>query len=304
MKHVLLITAALTFGTPGVVLAATSGSIEGQMTIPYACSITVPGIKSLTESGASASATDAWTFIQNDRTVYSMTPVTIANKPDNATVTGSITLQYGGGSGGGAASAFIFTADETNSAIADVPGNLGNTQSGSVIYSLVETVRPRFYAGDYQMSTVLTCAQATSSDGAALIYAGATNFGNALGNTDIRASGEGSVLFDSLGSSNPLDSEQGVYQAAIGTSDSDQPGYTMYFRTEEQRESFQTRLAGIEIYGGSSLNQDIDLSEVQITASGTTLNVNTTDGRLNDSLYGTVLTEPFASVGLGTLMTE
>ena len=82
--------------------ASTSSSIEGEMTIPYSCAITVPSSQELVVNGAQAQATDTWTFIQNDRTIYSMTPVTISNKPDNAKVIGSITLEYDGGSGGGA----------------------------------------------------------------------------------------------------------------------------------------------------------------------------------------------------------
>jgi hypothetical protein len=158
LKH-LPLSALLIFLSPGVGLAATTGTLEGEMTVPYVCAVTVPSLKTLTETGTIATAVSPWTFFQNDKTKYTMTTVVVTNAPTEANVDGSITLAYGGGSGGAAAAAFDFTATEVSGSAVIVNGNLAAADTGTVTFTLVEQSRPRFFAGDYRMNTVLTCAQ-------------------------------------------------------------------------------------------------------------------------------------------------
>ena len=158
LKH-LSLSALLIFFGPGLSLAATTGTLEGEMTVPYFCAVTVPSLETLSETGTIATAISPWTFFQNDRTRYDMTPVVVTDAPTQANVAGSITLAYAGGFGGGSAAAFDFTSDEAGGDAVIVNGNLANAESGTVTFTLVEQSRPRFFAGDYSMNTVLTCSQ-------------------------------------------------------------------------------------------------------------------------------------------------
>lgn len=147
------------FGCPAN--AASSGVIQAQMTIPYRCAVTVPPPAELVVKGAQASTSDTWTFVQNDRTVYAMTPVTVLNKPDKASIIGSITLAFDGSA---LVQSFDFRASQSKGDSVIVAGNLANNENGKVTYRIIEKGNPRFYAGDYQMITTLTCSQSLYED--------------------------------------------------------------------------------------------------------------------------------------------
>ena len=280
--------------------ASTSSSIEGEMTIPYSCAITVPSSQELVVNGAQAQATDTWTFIQNDRTIYSMTPVTISNKPDNAKVIGSITLEYDGGSGGGAASAFDFRASETKGAFADVPGNLGSAVPGTVKYKIIETGNPRFYAGDYRLSTVLSCAQATSSEGIAYAFDNQEQqYYNYISSTGITNYGSGQYMVtDGMASANPIVINYGVSGTTLATSGAPDPGYTITFGSEAQRQQFQSDMTGMQIADngmGTAVAGTYSRNEMTLTGNGNQLNIQV-DGGVLDTLTNEYVSNPGGSV--------
>lgn len=139
--------------------AATIGNIEGKMTIPYECEVSVPGLKELDIDPhlPQATSTDAWNFRQNDVTIYTLTPLTIIHSNEYADVTVRIDLEY---TGSMMAAPFSLQATTSIGSDANVWGNLATADDGVVKYTLIEQKGQKFFAGDYAMIATLSCYQA------------------------------------------------------------------------------------------------------------------------------------------------
>ena len=153
MNKLLLIGATVISAVafPFATIAASSGTIEGEVTVPYACNVVTPSVQTLTPSGASATGSAAWSYDQNDDTTYSLSALSLLSSNTNATISGSIALADGSGT-------LITQTSEASSISADHDGNYAST-SGTVSYVINETVAPTLYAGDYDISSTLSCAQ-------------------------------------------------------------------------------------------------------------------------------------------------
>jgi len=143
-----LALAAVIAASPTAAFAATSGTVEAQMTVPYSCDITFPGIATLTPSGSSATASAGITLAQNGDTTYSLTALTVTGT--NATG-GSITLTDGG--------ATQVVTNTSTSASADGQ-KLGNvTDASATVGFVLNTSDANFAAGTYSISSTLSCAE-------------------------------------------------------------------------------------------------------------------------------------------------
>ena len=143
--------AAVSVALSAPVFAASSGTIEGEVTVPYACNVVTPALETLTAAGPTATGTATWSFEQNDNTTYSLSPLTLQSSNGNAVISGSITLTDGNVS-------LVSQTSEVSSTSADLDGNSASTD-GTVFYQISEDVAPVLYAGDYDIATTLTCAQ-------------------------------------------------------------------------------------------------------------------------------------------------
>ena len=156
MKRLLsfVAAAAAACATPAA-LAATSGSVRGEFTVPYACSVVVPTTQTMVASTTTAALTGAAVSIeQNAKTQYSFTDLVIT-EPTGATTTGSIkyrradgteTLNADGTTSGGG-------IDSSN----EIEGLL--SESGTIDFLQTETVESVFAKGDYALETVFACAE-------------------------------------------------------------------------------------------------------------------------------------------------
>ena len=148
-KKALIAAASVALSAPA--FAATSGTIEGEVTVPYACNVVTPALETLTAAGPTATGTATWSFEQNDNTTYSLSPLTLQSSNGNATISGSVTLTYG-------VVPLVSQTSEVSSTSANLDGNYASTD-GTVFYQISEVVAPVLYAGDYDIATTLSCAQ-------------------------------------------------------------------------------------------------------------------------------------------------
>jgi hypothetical protein len=153
MKKLLALGAAAvaSVAAPAAVIAATSGTIEGEMTVPYSCNVVTPARLTLIPTNNVATVSDTWTYDQNDNTTYSLTALSITNSNSQANLSGSIALTDG-------SSALVTQTSTVSPATGDLNGNYAST-TGSVTLTLTEGTAPNFYAGTYLMTSTLSCAQ-------------------------------------------------------------------------------------------------------------------------------------------------
>jgi len=142
---------------PLATIAASSGTIDGEVTVPYACNVVTPALQTLTASGASATGSAAWSYDQNDDTTYSLSALSLLASNTDASLSGSIALADSSGT-------LVDQISAVSSTSFDQDGNYAST-SGTVSYQISETVAPSLYAGDYDISTTLTCAQNVGEGG-------------------------------------------------------------------------------------------------------------------------------------------
>ena len=152
--------ALVAVATPGAAFAqrTTSNSEQqrGYYSMPYACSVQSSNLE-LFPVGSSVQAVandESSTYTQNDNTTYSLSQVNIeAPRNDTSGLTAQIQL-----------------ADAVSSPIVRATGTTANESGyrtvtgiagavGRIIYNL-NTSRPVFRAGDYEITSILTCAQA------------------------------------------------------------------------------------------------------------------------------------------------
>ena len=149
IKKVLIAAVSVALSAPA--FAASSGTIEGEVTVPYACNVVTPALETLTAAGAMATGSATWSFNQNDDTTYSLSALTLLSSNPEASISGAITLTDGSVS-------LVSQSSEISSTSGDKDGNYATTD-GTVFYQISETVAPVLYAGDYDISTTLSCAQ-------------------------------------------------------------------------------------------------------------------------------------------------
>ena len=140
--------------TPGAALAATSGSLDANATVPYSCEVVTPSAQTMTVAAdnSNASASAAFNFSQNDDTVYSLSALTFATPDERANIAGSVAIADANGQ-------IVLNSSTSASASGNQLGNY-DAQSGTVTFSISEITAPNFYAGDYSVGTTLSCAQA------------------------------------------------------------------------------------------------------------------------------------------------
>ena len=149
IKKVLIAAASVALSTPA--FAATSGTIEGEVTVPYTCNVVTPALATLTAAGPTANGSASWSFDQNDDTTYTLSALTLLSTNANASISGVIALGDDGTS-------VVSQTSEVSSTSADLDGNSASTD-GTVFFQISEDVAPVLYAGDYDIATTLTCAQ-------------------------------------------------------------------------------------------------------------------------------------------------
>ena len=153
MKRFLALAAtAAAASIPTAAIAATSGTLRGEFTVPYECSITVPATQTMVVSGTTATKTGAaWSLSQNGDTDYSVTTLAIT-EPAAATTTGLITVKRNDTS-------TLVAADGIGSP--DATGTISGivVESGTVDFQQSETVHAVFPQGSYAVQTVLSCAE-------------------------------------------------------------------------------------------------------------------------------------------------
>ena len=149
IKKVLIAAASVALSTPA--FAATSGTIEGEVTVPYTCNVVTPSVQTLTAAGPDANGSASWSFDQNDDTTYTLSALTLLSTNANASISGVIALGDDGTS-------VVSQTSEVSSTSADLDGNSASTD-GTVFFQISEDVAPVLYAGDYDIATTLTCAQ-------------------------------------------------------------------------------------------------------------------------------------------------
>ena len=156
MKRILSFAAAAAAAcaTPAA-FAATSGSIKGEFTVPYACSVVLPTTQTMVVSGTTSVLDGAAvTVSQNGPTQYTFTDLVIT-EPVAATTSGSIkyrradsteTLNADGTTSGGG-------IDSSN----EIQGIL--VETGTIDFLQTETVESVFAKGDYALETTFACAE-------------------------------------------------------------------------------------------------------------------------------------------------
>jgi len=152
-----LLAAALVGGSfllPSASLAATSGSLDADATVPYSCEVVTPSTQPMTVAGdnSSASASASFAFSQNDDTTYSLSALTFATPDERANIAGSVSIADANGQ-------IVSNSSTSASAAGNQLGNY-DAENGTVSFSISEQTAPNFYAGDYSVGTTLSCAQA------------------------------------------------------------------------------------------------------------------------------------------------
>ena len=159
MKRLLALTAAAAAATiPTAAFAVTSGTLRGEVTVPYACDLTLPTTQTMVVTGTNATITDvAIGLEQNGSTDYEVSTLAIT-EPIDATTSGFIK---------------VFRADDTQILNADGIGDPDQTttvagifaENGTVDYSQTETVLTAMAAGDYAIQTTITCSETPGGGG-------------------------------------------------------------------------------------------------------------------------------------------
>lgn len=150
--------AALAMGAsvvaPQAALAATSGLLEAEMIVPYACSVTVPTRQTLIPTGNSATVSANWGYDQNGDTEYVLTALQLSG-PTGATLGGSIRLDKDGSQ---LLSADGIYSDPNRDSFNTITG-VDASASENVTFTLNETVYTGFQQGSYLMATTLSCSE-------------------------------------------------------------------------------------------------------------------------------------------------
>jgi uncharacterized protein (DUF1499 family) len=145
--------AALT--APGAFAAvSTSEEQKGTYSMPYACSVqsTDLALSPVGSSTSSVSNTAPFTYSQNDDTVYTLSPLSfVAPRDEENALSGLIRIRKGNGG------TVISQGSEVTPAIATLEAIQGET--GSIQINL-NTAKAVFRAGDYEVKSTLSCAQA------------------------------------------------------------------------------------------------------------------------------------------------
>ena len=160
MKKLLSLGAAVVAAAafPAATYAVTSGTLRGEVTVPYACDLTLPTTQTMVVSGTNATITDVTIGLQqNGSTDYEVSTLAIT-EPTDATTSGFIR---------------VFRADDTQILNADGIGSPDQTttvtgvftENGTVDYSQTETVLTAFAAGDYAVQTTITCSETPGGGG-------------------------------------------------------------------------------------------------------------------------------------------
>ena len=149
IKKFLIAAVSVALSAPA--FAASSGTIEGEVTVPYSCNVVTPALETLTAAGPTANGSASWSFDQNDDTTYTLSALTLLSTNANASISGVIALGDDGTS-------VVSQTSEVSSTSADLDGNSASTD-GTVFFQISEDVAPVLYAGDYDIATTLTCAQ-------------------------------------------------------------------------------------------------------------------------------------------------
>ena len=144
MKRLLSLAAAATAAVvPSAALAVTSGSLQGEVTVPYACDMSLPtSAQTMVVSGTTAALNGALIGLtQNGDTDYSVTTLAIS-EPIAATTTGQIQVKR-------ASEAVLVTANGSSSPDDTQTATGTFSETGFVDYSQTETVLTAFAAGNY-----------------------------------------------------------------------------------------------------------------------------------------------------------
>ena len=130
--------------------AATSGTISGSTSIPYACDMTLPGDITMTQSSTSAaSGTASMPYSQNAGTVYTLSALTVTHPMAGALVTGTLTFIDKD------SATVVTNSSESGTATGTINGVESGT--GSITAGIVDTV---LAAGNYSVSATLSCSAA------------------------------------------------------------------------------------------------------------------------------------------------
>lgn len=149
MKRLLtaLLTPALLL-TPSSVLAATTGTVDASMTVGFSCDITHPTTATLNPVGQQATSSSNWTYLQNGDTEYQLSALTITG---SGNLTGTIAVNDKN------STQLVTNSSTSGTAANQILGNDGGT--GTINFTLNETVLSGFAAGNYVISSQLSCAE-------------------------------------------------------------------------------------------------------------------------------------------------
>ena len=144
----------LGFLTPGA-LARTTGSLQGEFSVPYSCDLETPSAVELAV-GASrkrASSNAAFRYGYNGRTDFELGAVSVLSSNPQADVSARIIISDG-------VAEIIRNASPI--AAEKTQGRLDNAvaATGSVSFELIENTAPTLHAGDYTIVSSLSCSQA------------------------------------------------------------------------------------------------------------------------------------------------
>jgi len=143
-----LVLAAVIAASPTAAFAATSGTVDASMTVPYSCDITFPATATLVPSGQTATATSNLTLVQNADTNYNLSALALTG---TAVSGGTIAILDGG--------ATQIVSNSSTSASADGQVLGGGTDSGATASFSLTTADPAFAAGTYSISATLSCSE-------------------------------------------------------------------------------------------------------------------------------------------------
>lgn len=154
MKRLLALAAAATAAVvPSAALAATSGTLRGEVTVPFECSIVVPPTQTMVVSGTTATKTGAaWSFSQNGDTLYSTTTMAVT-EPAAANTSGTINIKRLSGT-------TLINTDGINSPDATQTVSGVVVEAGTVDFTQTENTLSIMAQGAYALETVLSCAEA------------------------------------------------------------------------------------------------------------------------------------------------
>jgi hypothetical protein len=150
MKLRNLLAAGVVALLPTASLAATTGTLDAGMEIPYSCDITFPATSTLTPSGSQATAASAqFSYEQNGDTNYDLSALTITGPA--AGMTGVIEFLEG-------TSVVVANNSTSSGASGTVNGIVASTEGRGTF--VLNTTDAAFAAGNYSMGATLSCGQA------------------------------------------------------------------------------------------------------------------------------------------------